>query len=161
MAKSSARWPGPEYHVTATFRAPIRYVFRWCTDFRPGDERLEKEEYTRRVVSRSPKQVVFEDLSDAENGGWTWARHVVSLDAPNGWHSESVGSHRTSTLDYRLTSLPGDRTRLDLTWRRRPTSIGRKSLPKAKLERETTRAWKEFGRALEKDYRRSRKGRAH
>jgi hypothetical protein len=140
-----------------TFHAPIRYVFRWCTDFRPNDDRLEKESYTRRVVSRTPHRVVFEDLSEGDDGGWRWSRHVVTLHPPTSWHSESLGSHRTLTLDYRLTPVSGDRTRLDLTWKRRPTALGARPPPQRTVERETTGAWRNFAAALEKDYRKSRR----
>jgi hypothetical protein len=158
MAKTAGRWPGPEYHVTAVFRAPLPYVFSWCTDFDPHDDRREKDRYTRKIVERKPRQVVFEDLTDSDQG-WNWARHVVRLRPPNRWHSDSVGSHRTLTLDYVLTPLPRGRTRLDLRWKRRRTALATSKLSKRVVEKSTTRAWRNFARELEKDYRKSRKPR--
>jgi hypothetical protein len=156
MAKTAQRWPGPEYHVTAFFRAPLPYVFSWCTDFDPHDDRREKDQYTRKIVGRSSRRVVFEDLVDSDQG-WNWARHVVTLHPPDRWHSDSVGSHRTLTIDYVLTRLSGQRTRLDLRWKRRRTALATTRLSKRVIERSTTAAWRHFARALEKDYRKQQR----
>jgi hypothetical protein len=148
---------GTSYHVRSEFRAPRDFVFAWATDFAPDDARREKEDYARKIISRTARRVVYEDLVDSPKG-WNWARHDVTLFPPVRWHSESVGSHRTASLDYVLTAVGPDRTRLDLRWRRWPTAIG-STIAKAVMERSTAQAWKNFGRELERDYRRSR--RAH
>ncbi|MGI0156308.1 MAG: hypothetical protein ACREDE_09305, partial [Thermoplasmata archaeon] len=122
MAKSAVRWPGPEYHVKAEFEAPLPFVFTWCTDFDPHDDRREKDHYTRKVIERTSRRVVYEDLVDSRRG-WNWARHDVTLRPPDRWHSDSVGSHRSLTIDYVLTPIGADRTRLDLRWRRRRTPL--------------------------------------
>ncbi|MGA8303396.1 MAG: hypothetical protein WA691_04980 [Thermoplasmata archaeon] len=158
MAKSTQRWPGPEYHVTATFRAPLSYVYSWCTDYDPQDDRRERDQYTRKVIGRTSRQVIFEDLVDSDRG-WNWARHVVTLHPPNRWHSDSVGSHRTLSIDYLLTPLPGDRTRLDLRWKRKRTPLATTKVSKRVIEKSTTQAWRNFAHALEKDYRSSRPSR--
>ena len=145
------RWPGPEYHVTTVFRAPLRFAFRWCTDFRTDDARLEEEGFERKIVSRSSRRIVYEDLEWARDG-WHWAQYVVTLFPPDRWHAESVGNYRDATLDYRLTELAEGRTRLDLRWRRRPGPKGGRVPSKAKLERSSSRAWRSFARALERDY---------
>jgi hypothetical protein len=158
MAKMAERWPGPEYHVKAVFRAPMRYVFSWCTDFDPHDDRREKDQYTRKIIERTGRRVIFEDLVDSDQG-WNWARHVVSLHPPNHWHSDSVGTHRTLTIDYLLTALPGDRTRLNLRWKRRRTALATTRVSKRTIEKSTTQAWRNFARELEKDYHKFRKSR--
>jgi hypothetical protein len=149
-------WPGPTYRVTATFGAPLEFVYRWCTDYTADDARHEGEQYERRILRRNSRQVVYEDLESSQDG-WFWSRHVVQLTPPDRWHSDSVGSHRAYSLDYRLRRLPGDRTELTLTARRRPYGIGGKNPGKAKWERSVATSWKHFGRALERDYRKSRK----
>ncbi|MGA9840049.1 MAG: hypothetical protein WBF81_01595 [Thermoplasmata archaeon] len=155
MARKTERWPGPEFHSQAVFRAPLPFVFSWCTDFDPGDARREREDYMRRVIARTSRRVVYEDLSD-DGKGWSWSRHVVRLDPPAHWHSDSIGSHRSLSLDYVLTPLAADRTRLDLRWRRRPTAIGLQKVSKRKVESGTNAAWRNFARELEKDYGKSR-----
>ena len=148
MAK---HWPNPRYEVRVSFNAPLDFVYQWCTDFTPKDAQYETEDYERRILRRSSREVVFEDLEDAKNG-WIWSRHVVRLLPPNRWRSDSVGSLRAYALDYRLSRLPGNRTQLILKARRRPYGIGKKNPPKAQWERSTTAAWKSFARALERDY---------
>jgi hypothetical protein len=148
-------WPGPTYRVTATFRAPLEFVYRWCTDYTADDARHEGEHYERKVLERSSRQVMYEDLESSKDG-WFWSRHVVRLAPPDRWHSDSVGSHRAISLEYRLRRLPGARTELTLTARRRPYGIGGKNPPKGKWERSVTNSWKLFARALEREYRKSR-----
>ncbi len=159
MADRSGPGRPQEFHVRVEIRAPIGYVFRWCTDYRPDDARREKDRYARRILSRSPRRVVYEDLGDHEDGGWWWSRFEVDLRPPSAWHAESVGAYRTLALDYALTELGPERTSLDLRWRRWPTRLGPKRVARAAVERETTRAWKNFAAALEADYRREKSGR--
>jgi len=150
------------YEFRSTFQAPLPYVFRWCTDYSPEDPRLEKENYTRRVLSRSARRVIFEDLYD-EPVGWVWSHDVVTLSPPDHWHADIVGTHREWTIDYRLHVLPDGRTGLSFRGRRRPTPLGGRNPPKPQLVRELKALWRNFGRALERDYRaaskRGRRGR--
>jgi hypothetical protein len=148
----ASRWPGPHYELQVEFDAPVDFVYKWCTDYTPQDGKFEGEDYSRRIVRRSAREVVYEDLSDSPEG-WFWARHIVRLMAPNHWHSNSVGSHRMYSLDYRLTKLPGNRTRLTMSARRRQYGIGGKNPPKATWVRDSSRGWKNFRKALERDYR--------
>ncbi len=149
------KWPGPSYEVRATFKAPLEFVYRWCTDYTPQDARLEGEKYTRRILRRTPREVIYEDLEETKQG-WFWSRHVVRLLPPNRWHSDSVGSHRAYALDYRLTELPGNRTQLILKARRRPYGVGGKNPPKSEWEHSVAKSWKTFGRFLERDYQKVR-----
>jgi hypothetical protein len=149
-----ARRSGTGYHVTVTFRAPTEFVFRWCTDYDAGDAALEGETFERRVLSRTARRVVFEDLGRAEDG-WVWRHYAVDLHPPRRWHAESVGNRRNLTLDYELTEAGDGRTRLDLRWRRTPGILPRTPPPKATVERDSTAAWRRLGRSLERDYRRT------
>jgi hypothetical protein len=149
-----SRWPGPEYHVNVSFRAPIDFVFAWCTDYTPMDAALEKEAYERKVIERTPRRVVFEDLEDSESG-WDWSRAVVTLRPPNRWHMDAVGNNRDVVADYLLSSLPNGRTRLDLRWKRKPKVPDAKRRTRAEREASATRAWHRFATALEADYRNS------
>lgn len=151
------RWPAPEYRSRTEFRAPVPFVFRWCTDYRPGDDRLAGETYERRVISRTARRVVYEDLWWGHDG-WRWRRNEVSLHPPNRWHARSIGNIRDADLDYRLTALPGERTRLDLRMRRRPGVRQPRQPAKRELEAELRRLWENYRRALESDYRKARPG---
>jgi hypothetical protein len=155
MESLPKKWPGPRYEVRVRFRAPVKFVYRWCTDYTPGDARLEGEGFRRWILRRSAREVTYEDLEETKDG-WFWTRHEVRLTPPDRWHSDSIGSHRAYSLDYRLTELPGDRTQLTLTARRSPYGIGGKNPAKAQWERSVAKSWKSFGRFLERDYRKSR-----
>lgn len=150
----AGRWPGPKYRIEVDFRAPLEFVYRWCTDYTPEDAKYESESYQRRVLRRSRAEVVYEDLEETPQG-WVWSRHVVRLRPPDRWHSDSVGSHRSIVLDYRLSRIPGGRTRLVLTARRRPTALEGKNPAKRSWERSVRRAWAGFARSLEHDFRNS------
>jgi hypothetical protein len=152
------RRPTARYEVRATFRAPIGFVYRWCTEYTPNDPRISTETYRRRILRRSAREVVLEDLYDTRQG-WIWLRRVVRLSPPDGWHADSVGSDREISVEYRLTGLPGNRTQLTIRARRRPYGIGTKNPSKSAWERSVASNWAKFGRALEREYelRRSRR----
>ncbi|NNN17217.1 MAG: hypothetical protein HKL79_02495 [Thermoplasmata archaeon] len=148
------RWPPPRYQIHVEFRAPRKFVYRWCTDYRHDDGHFTKETYDRRILERSKEKVVYEDLW-WEPDGWRWRRNVVTLDPPHGWRADSIGNVRTARIDYRLLELGGDRTRLALSMRRCPGLRQRSQPSKVELERELLQMWQRYARALEADYRRS------
>lgn len=152
---TSGRW----YEVETTFRAPIEFAFRWCTDYSPADPRIERDTYTRRILSRGRRTVVYQDLGD-HAGGWFLNLQTVTLHPPSYWHAESVGNYRTWSIDYRLRALPDGTTRFRFRGFRTPTPLD-KDPPRADAVQENLRElWQRFGRALEADYRRSRRVRA-
>jgi hypothetical protein len=142
------------YSFGGTFRAPLPFVYRWCLDYAPDDAKLSKEEFERRVLSRSAQRVVYQDLEEGPLG-WRWSHVVVTKYPPNRWHAEITGSHRHWSLDYELRPLPDGRTELRARGRRRPTAIGERNPARAALERELGVMWQNYGRALERDYRAS------
>jgi hypothetical protein len=154
MARARAR----VYEIRTTFRAPLPFVFRWCTDYSPRDPGLHRGAYRRKIVERSERRVVFEDLYDEPNG-WAWSRGVSELHPPDRWHAEERGNWRAWSIDYRLRSLAPERTELTIRGRRTPTAIGPPNPAKRTFERELRGIWRGFGRALERDYRRERRSR--
>ncbi len=156
--RNRPRWEGP-YWIDVSFRVPLDFAFAWCTDYTPQDASLEGEAYERKIIERSPRRVIFEDLEETKDG-WAWSRDVVALHPPNRWHMDGVGNRRDVTADYLLSSLPDGRTQLDLRWRRRPKGPDAAKLTTAQREADTLRAWKRFGVAMERDHRLSRRHRA-
>ncbi|MCI4352673.1 MAG: SRPBCC family protein [Thermoplasmata archaeon] len=154
-------WPPPNYEIRPIFGAPLPYVYRWLTDYSSQDPALEKGKYQRRVIERSRKRAVLEDLTETKKG-WEWYRSVVTLHPPNRWHAELRGNVPDWSLDYRLTPLEPDRTLLTIRWhiRQRPRVRGQPNPSKAATERMMRRLWKNFARALERDYRQTLRGRA-
>jgi hypothetical protein len=146
-------WPPPLYEARVTLRAPLSFAFRWCTDYSSQDPALEKGSYQRKLLERSANRRVYEDLS-AGPTGWVWSRAVITLRPPDRWHDEEVGNYCDWSIDYRLTSLGPDRTELVIRGHRRPRSLGSANPPKARFDKAVATAWKGFGRALEREYRR-------
>ena len=145
------------YEIRHRLDAPLEFVYAWATDYTPQDAKLEKEDYLRRIIARSERTVDYQDLMDAGRRGWTWAHHHVTLAPPNAWHSDSIGSHRSWSLDYTLRALPDGATELTLRGTRIPTAIGAPKVARAVMEKELHKTWANFNRVLVKDYRASRK----
>ena len=142
------------YEVRTEFRAPMDFVLRWCTDYSSDDAKLEGEKFRRRVIERSRRRIVYEDLDETPTG-WSWAHWTIIVHPPDHWHGDSVGSLRGWSIDYRLKPLPNGRTQFTMRGRRFPLGIGTKNPPKRELESDLAKNWRAFGRALEADYRKS------
>lgn len=146
------------YRYRITFDAPLPFVYRWCTDFDPGDARLEGEEYERKILVRNGRKVVYEDLSEMKEGGWYWKRQLVDLRPPDRWTCRSIGNYRIFDLDYRLRERPGGRTELDIRARRTPTGIGGPNPTAAGFQQMMDDSWVQFRKNLERDHRKRRTG---
>jgi hypothetical protein len=149
------KWPAPVYHAEVDFDAPRDFAFRWCTDYQADDATLSKEKFERRILSRSSRRIVFEDVGWTPTG-WIWRHTVTTLRPPGRWHAESFGSFRTGVMEYSVVPLPGHRCRFSLTFRRRPSEVHPDQPTQQQLDRELLRMWTNYGRALERDYRASR-----
>lgn len=145
-----SRWPPPRYRITVEFEAPLPFVFRWCTDYRTDDAKRAGETYDRRILRRTRHEVLYEDLWWAKDG-WRWRRTRVRLRPPDRWHADSVGNIRDARIDYRLTQLPQERTRLTLEMRRRPAPGRGRQPSRRALESELRSLWGRYRRALERD----------
>jgi hypothetical protein len=146
------QWPPPVYRMRATFNAPLAFVYRWCIDYRSDDARRAGEHYERRVIERSSRRVVVEDLW-WEPDGWRWRRSEVTPRPPDRWTVHSFGNVRDAHIEYRLTELPGDRTQLDIVMLRRPGVRQKRQPSKRKFEREVNGMWRNLSRSLDSDYR--------
>ena len=147
--------PRPKtYRYRITFTAPLPFVFRWCTDYRATDARLERASFRRKVLERTRQRVVYEDLEETSDG-WAWRRHVVTLHPPNRWHSDSVGNRRTIQLDYTLRERPHGRTEMIFAARRWPALLGGPNPSSREFGRDMESSWQRFRQHLEAEYRRS------
>ena len=143
-----------KFHVTMSFRAPLPFVYKWCTNYTPQDLRYGGEKGERRILKRNSKHVVFENLYDVGKG-WGWERHVVTLKPPNSWHSYGWGNHSESFLDYKLRDLPNGRTKLDMRWKSRPGMLSEGRRPsKHSIEEYVTRLWRRRAKFVERDFKR-------
>ncbi len=140
------------YRFRTTFSAPLPFVFRWCTDYDPADPRLEGESYRRKILERTRRRVVYEDLEETSSG-WVWARHVVTLRPPAHWHSDSVGNRRLFRLEYDLRTLEDGRTELLFVGTRTPVLTGAKNPSARDFDRSMKHGWDRFRKQLEREYR--------
>jgi hypothetical protein len=149
-------WPPPLYEIRPAFRAPLPYVYQWLTDYSSKDPDLEKANYQRKVIKRSRRGAVLEDLTDTKDG-WEWYRSTVTFHPPNRWHAELRGNVPDWSVDYRLTPLGPDRTLLTIRWhiRSRRGIPHPRIPPKAATERMMRHIWKHFAKALDREYRQS------
>lgn len=145
--------------MRTVFRAPLSFAYRWCTDYSSTDSKLEGQRFTRRVLRRDARRVVYEDL-DRTEGGWTWARWTVSLQPPDRWHGVSIGNYRSWSAEYRLRALADGRTEFQFRGKRRATGLAPRAPPRADVQKELNQIWKRFVRALETDYRSSQRRRS-
>jgi hypothetical protein len=144
-------WPRREYRIRAAFRAPIPFVFAWCTDISPIDPELRRKKFVRKVVEKTSSRVVYEDL-EASDRGWTWDRNVVTRMPPDRWTLRAVGNHFDTRADYLLSTARAGRTRLDLRFRLRPKTSQDRLPGRRALERDVGIMWRRYARALERDY---------
>lgn len=140
------------YHIEVTFHAPLSFVYNWCTNYTPQDFKYGGEKGERRILRRSSKRIVFENLYDIGKG-WGWERHTVTLNPPNAWHSEGRGNYSESSLDYKLRELPDNNTKLDMRWRSRPgpMSTGRRGSVRS-IENYVRLLWQQRAKFVEKEF---------
>jgi hypothetical protein len=147
-------FPISVYEIHMTFRAPLPFVYAWCTDYTPEDRKLEGDPGLRQIIRKGRRTVVYEDLNETPHG-WMWSRQTVTLRPPNRWTGVAQGNYRTWDLDYSLRDLHDGRTEFTMRGRRRSTALGVRNPPKRVLEAELRGMWRNLRRALEKDYRAS------
>lgn len=147
-------FPISAYQIRRTFRAPLPFVYAWCTEYTAEDRRLGGDPGARQIIRKGSRTVVYEDLNETPHG-WMWSRYTVTLHPPDRWHAVAVGNYRTWNLDYSLRDLHNGRTEFTLRGKRRSTPLGVRNPSKHELETELHAMWRSFGRALERDYQRS------
>jgi hypothetical protein len=144
------------YEIQCTFNVPLEFAYRWCTDYTSEDGTLSEEGNSRQILRRTARKVIYEDLYPTPNG-WMWSRQTVTLHPPNRWTAVADGNYRSWKLTYTLRSLGKDRTELTFRGLRRPQHMSRKNPSHRTMEGELHRMWRNYGIAMEKDYRDSRR----
>ncbi|MGA8302546.1 MAG: hypothetical protein WA691_04730 [Thermoplasmata archaeon] len=148
--------PTEVYEIRRTFNVPADFAYRWCTDFTPEDGKLSQGENSRQILRRSSRRVVYEDLYPSPNG-WMWSRQTVTLHPPNRWTAVAEGNYRHWDLVYTLRSLGEERTEFTLHGVRRPQFMSQQNPSQRTLNAELHAMWRNYGIAMEKEYRASRR----
>jgi len=139
------------FHVLKVIRAPLRFVFDWCTDYRDTDTQITGSKAKRKILMKSKHRVIYV-TSYRNRGKQRNAVDIVTLFPPKGWHLDFVGDEDDESGDYVLASLGSRKTRLDMTFQEHYKI--RNAPSKAADEKHTHEVWDKYVAALEKDYRR-------
>ena len=140
------------YKVSKTFKAPLDFVFTWCTDFQEDDLKMIGSKNRRNIVEKTKRRVIW-TVEGKKLPTQTDPVRVVWLRPPNSWHLEGCGDV-SETGEYRLTTAGKSKTRLDMTFTE--TYSERSKVPsKKELEAEARDHWVHYGKHLEEDYRAS------
>ena len=136
-------------HVSKKIKAPVKFVYNWCTDFREDDSKISGSKTKRIIMQKTKQRVVYVSA-------FRWGRksmygvNIVTLHPPNRWRLDYAGEEADEVGDYRLTSLGRGRTRLDMTFKEKYKVRG---APTRKEDmKDTNEIWDRYVAALERDY---------
>jgi hypothetical protein len=136
-------------HVSKIIKAPVRFVYDWCTDFREDDSKISGSK-TRRIVLQKTKRRSVYISAFIWAGRSRYGVNIVTLRQPNGWHLEYVGEEADEIGDYRLTKLGRGRTRLDMAFKEEYKIRGAPT--RKEMMKHTNEIWDRYVAALERDY---------
>ena len=137
--------------VTKTIKAPIKYVYEWCTDFRSDDGKFSSSKRRSKVIHVGSDHVVriFERVTPIESP--TVVVELVRLTPPDAWHKDQIGVTDLDAVDYKLARLDSGRTRVTVSLTER--WMTRKHPTRSQWVRNANRYWDTLVAALEEDYR--------
>ena len=146
--------------ISLVIRAPARYVYEWCTDYRNDDGRFStrRPRPSYRVIRISPRRVVRIRVARGPGRDRRIAIDSVRLDPPRSWHLDQIDENDRQAVDYRVSSVGRAQTRLQLLVTERwvtPEFPTREA-----LYAQVARTWARLAVALEADYRAGRPARS-
>jgi len=141
------------YRLSATFNAPLDYVFAWCTDFREDDNKMTGSKTRRHILERTKERFVWV-VNYKDGGKEKEGIRAVWLHPPDSWHLDTCGDGR-EVGDYKLTRLGKTKTRLDMKFVE--TYDGPEEVEdKKEWEADGKEHWKIYKKALEADFKAGR-----
>lgn len=140
------------YKISQTFKAPLDYVFGWCTDFREDDGKMTGSKAKTTFLERTDKRIVWV-TEYKEKGKPQEGIRVVWLHAPDSWTLDTCGDQR-ELGEYNLTQKGKNKTKLDMKFQ---ISFDSKEevQDRKKWEKEVDEEWDIFRTHLENDYKES------
>jgi hypothetical protein len=101
-------------------RAPIDFVFRWCTDYRDDDDSITDSIYHYRVkvVLREPHRVVRVITVPGKDLNRSTDVEIIRLRPPNRWQLTKLSWTDDETGSYVLTDQGSRGTLLEMRFRR-------------------------------------------
>jgi hypothetical protein len=153
MPESSRRvFASHHAQVTKTIKAPIKYVYEWCTDFRSDDGKFSSSKPRYKVIHVGSDRVVriIERVNPIKSPTVAVVE-LVRLIPPDAWHKDQIGETDLDAVDYKLTRLGSGRTRVTLSLTER--WMTRKHPTRSQWVRNANKYWDNLVAALEEDYR--------
>ncbi len=141
--------------VTKTIKAPIKYVYEWCTDFRSDDGRFSKTRHKVIHVGSDRVVRIIQRVTPIESS--KVAVELVRLSPPDAWHKDQIGVTDLDAMDYKLALLASGRTRLTISITER--WVTRKHPTRSQWVSDANEYWDSLVAALEEDYRKGKPAR--
>ena len=136
-------------HVSKVIKAPLNFVYNWCTDFREDDNEITGSKTKRIILQKTKRRVIY--VSTYKLRGKTISSvDIVALRPPNAWHLDFVGQEGDEIGEYKLTRIGPRKTRLNMTFKIKYKIAN----PPTKEEdtKSTSKFWDKYVAAVEKDY---------
>ncbi len=154
--------PGPGHRIYAThtvrvsktIEAPLSYVYGWCTDYRTDDWKVSRPgTHPRfRVIRPSARRVIRLRFTPGRSNDPLIAVDLIRLEPPDRWHTDQIDEEDRESVDYQLTALGPERSRLDLLVTER--WIVPKHLSRVELRQRVSASWDRYVGLMEVRYRR-------
>ncbi len=80
----------------------------------------------------------------------------MTLRPPFRWTAKAIGNYRTWELEYRVRPTENDTTEFTMQGHRTPVLLGERNPSQRSMRRELLEMWRNYGKAMESDYRRTR-----
>jgi hypothetical protein len=145
--------------VSLVIRAPARYVYDWCTDYRSDDGRFSRARPrpSFRVIRISPRRLVRIRVYRGSGRDPALTVEKIRLTPPHSWHQDQLDENDQQAMDYRVRSVGRGRTRLQLLSTER--WLTPKHPTREALRAQIASTWARFAAAVEADYRAGRPAR--
>jgi hypothetical protein len=137
------------FKVSKIIKAPLRYVYNWCTDYREDDPKITGTTTKRKILLRTKNRVIYTS-NYVTNGKARTAVNVVTLYPPKAWHLDFIGDEDDEIGDYNLKALNPRLTKLQMKFTEHYKTP---NVPtKAQDIAHTREIWDKYVVALERDY---------
>jgi hypothetical protein len=135
-------------------RAPLGFVYRWCTDYRDDDDTITDSiyHYRAKILLRERGRVVRLITVPGKNRNRCTDVEVIRLRPPNRWRLTKMSVTDDESGTYQLSEKGPHVTILDMRFRRSWKTGRRPDLNNYRAL--FNRVWDEYVLAIEADYRR-------
>ena len=72
--------------VNRVIKAPLKFVYDWCTDFRETYRKIIGSARKRMIIEKTRKRVVFAQVWNESEGKTRVNVDIVTLSPPDSWH---------------------------------------------------------------------------